>query len=364
MRHAEAVSRSSIENVKEHVRQRAASLLLSDLATALYPTGSETDKAFWTGLGGDVTQNYFRSFQLALPSAALRSVSGACFGFDKAFERLMKLCSVASSPYEKLRYLLEIDTLLAPYMAERTAGQRHPRLDLLQSSKDDFVTQHPKWSAATDLKVEGFRTLFSNSRFRPGTVFRDLQYIASIVPSQMLGSTPEGKAFWNAVVAILGLKQEICRVMVETADSIIAYHSNSRGTARSSSIAQQERDSATFSVPSRTPSAEDMSNYKMAHAAELLQITAKEGDKVAQRELATLYLTNPELMDHIIAPLSRPRDVFKEELESKWRKNQDPNRCDPATMCVAHHWMSMSSNGGDALAKEYLRQREEMDRLG
>ena len=99
----------------------------------------------------------------------------------------------------------------------------------------------------------------------------------------------------------------------------------------------------------------------MADAGYLLQITAREGNHVAQRELATLYLTNPDLMDHIIAPFAKPRDVFKEELESKWRKNQDPNRCDPATMCVAHHWMSLSSKSGDALAKEYLRQREEME---
>ena len=151
--------------------------------------------------------------------------------------------------------------------------------------------------------------------------------------------------------------------MVETADSIIAYHSNNRGHGRSSSTAQQQRDSATFSAPSRTSSAEEVARYSMADAGYLLQITAREGDPVAQRELATLYLTHPELMDHIIAPFARPREVFKEELEAKWRSTRDRERCDPATMCVAHHWMSLSAKGGDALAKEYLRQREEMEAL-
>ena len=101
--------------------------------------------------------------------------------------------------------------------------------------------------------------------------------------------------------------------MVETADSIIAFHSNNRGHGRSSSVAQQERDFATFSIPSPTPSAEDIGRYSISDAATLLQITAKEGNAVAQRELGTLYLTNPELMDHIIATLSRPRYFFREE---------------------------------------------------
>ncbi|KAK0815032.1 hypothetical protein LTR75_004033 [Friedmanniomyces endolithicus] len=214
-----------------------------------------------------------------------------------------------------------------------------------------------------DAGIEGFRRLFCNTRLRPVAIFRDLQYIAALVPANILESTPEGKAFCNAAVAITGLKQELRNVMVETADSIIAYHSNNRGHGRASSTAQQQRDSAAFTAPSRTPPIEEIARYKMSDAAYLLQITAKEGDPVAQRELATLYMTHPELMDHILAPFARPRDVFKAELESKWRKNQDPNRCDPATMCVAHHWMVLSSKGGDALAKEYLRAREEMERL-
>lgn len=106
----------------------------------------------------------------------------------------------------------------------------------------------------------------------------------------------------------------------------------------------------------------DFSAYTMADAGKLLQITAKEGNAAAQRELATLYLTHPDLMSNVIAPFAQPREVFREELVSKWR-NQDKARCDPLTMCVAHHWMLLSSRGGDALAKEYLRQREEMERL-
>ncbi|KAK0291837.1 hypothetical protein LTR91_008821 [Friedmanniomyces endolithicus] len=337
----------------EDLRRSLTALLLSDLSSTLFSDGSETDQALWTGLGGEVTDKYIASLDGDSPSLHITSGEASqmggqigAFDFLQAFERMLSSFTASSSPSAKLSVLYDIDQLLPLYMNE---SHPHP----------------PKSHSArrVDASIEGFRRLFCNTRLRPAAIFRDLQYIAALVPANILESTPEGKAFCNAAVAITSLKQELRNVMVETADSIIAYHSNNRGHGRASSTAQQQRDSAAFTAPSRTPPLEDIARYKMSDAAYLLQITAKEGDPVAQRELATLYMTHPELMDQILAPFARPRDVFKAELESKWRKNQDPNRCDPATMCVAHHWMVLSSKGGDALAKEYLRAREEMERL-
>ncbi|KAK0909533.1 hypothetical protein LTR02_004397 [Friedmanniomyces endolithicus] len=337
----------------EDLRRSLTALLLSDLTSSLFSDGSETDQALWTGLGGEVADKYIASLDGDTPG--LYTASGeasqttgqiGAFDFLKAFERMLSSFAASSSPSAKLSVLYDIDQLLPLYM-------------------DESRPRHPESHSArrADAGIEGFRTLFCNPRLRPAAIFRDLQYIAALVPANILESTPQGKAFCNAAVAITSLNQELRNVMMETADSIIAYHSNNRGHGRTSSTAQQQRDSAAFTAPSRTPPVEEIARYKMSDAAYLLQITAKEGDPVAQRELATLYMTHPELMDHILAPFARPRDVFKEELESKWRKNQDPNRCDPATMCVAHHWMVLSSKGGDALAKEYLRAREEMERL-
>ena len=352
------------ESTTEQLRQRITSLLLSDLASTVFSEGSETDRAFWTGLGGELSEKHLCGLGQSFEVGIFETSSSEDFDFAHAFETLVHRFSASSNPFVKLTCLLDIDILLAPYMAQQAQSRPYSRPQLPSRDLSLKKLKRESGVAVVDTKVDGFRRLFCNPWLRPSAIFRDLQYIAALVPSSTLESTPQGKAFWNAAVAISGLKQELRQVMVETADSIIAYQSNNRGHGRSSSTAQQQRDSATFSVPSRTPSAEDVSRYTMADAAYLLQITAKEGDAVAQRELATLYLTHPELMEHIIAPLSRPRDVFKEELESKWRKNQDPNRCDPTTMCVAHHWMSLSSKGGDALATEFLRQREEMDRLG
>lgn len=356
-----AVDRPTFEAVKEQTRQLATSLLLSDLGTIVFPNGSETDQAFWTGVGGELTDKLLHAGIADSPSPRL-AIPGRTFDFDGVFQKLLRSFAATSNPMTKLGCLHDIDTLLLPYMAE-TGTERVQGL-LFPSSKDTLRNHAKGDLPSTDIKIKGFRKVLSNRKIRPATVFRDMQYIAALVPTESLGSTRPGRAYCNAVAALMSIKDDACSAMVETADNIIAFHSNNRGSGRSSSTAQQERDSAAFPGPTRTPSAEDVGHYTMAHAAELLQITAKEGKAVAQRELATLYLTHPELMDHIIAPLSRPRDVFKEELESKWRKNQDPNRSDPTTMCVAHHWMSLSSKGGDSLAREYLRQREEMDRLG
>ncbi|KAK4501749.1 hypothetical protein PRZ48_007558 [Zasmidium cellare] len=355
----------------ERLRHRATSLVLSDLTSTMFTDGSETDHAYWSGLGRDLTERHFRGLYAVHASIGSQTPTMdsnapprpiiSRFSFDSAFKTLLQKFSAISNPSTKLGCLYDIDRLLVPYMAEQAANES-PSLSFTRSNSEmGQLVQERRSNGLAETSVAGFRNVFSKSTLRPTTIFRDLQYIAALLPSSILHNTPEGKAFCNAAVAITSLKQEARTIMVETADSIIAYHSNNRGHGRSSSTAQQQRDSATFAAPSRTPSAEEVSRYSMADAAYLLQITAKEGDPVAQRELATLYLTHPELMDRIIAPFARTRDVFKEELESKWRKNQDPNRCDPTTMCVAHHWMSLSSKGGDSLAKEILRQREEMD---
>ena len=95
----------------------------------------------------------------------------------------------------------------------------------------------------------------------------------------------------------------------------------------------------------------------------MLQIAAKEGFATAQRELATLYLTHPNLMDRVLAPFARPKEVFREEFEGKGRRDRDPNRYDPGAMCVAIHWMVKAAQGGDALARDNLREREEFEKL-
>lgn len=370
---ATRLSSRHVDEEEQGLRQRIVGLLLSDVALSLYVDGSETDRAFWSGLGGDLLArhvrperglsgdvNHMRRASEVANKPASRSRLQMPFDFDAAFVNIFRRFAAACDPYIKLQHLFDAQKLI-PAALDQLEPSRLASSKSVQDHARTINGRKP-WPGQ-DVSICGFKRLFCDPGVRPSAIFRDLQYIASLVPAMVLEQSPHGTAFWNAAVALSDLKREEIKIMVETADSIIAYHTNNRGHGRSPSVAQQQRDSATFSVPSRTPAAGDMARYSMADAAYLLQIAAKEGDPAAQRELATLYLTHPELMEHIIAPFTRPRDVFKEELEGKWRKNQDPARCDPVTMCVAHHWMLLSSKGGDALAKEYLRQREEMERL-
>jgi hypothetical protein len=207
--------------------------------------------------------------------------------------------------------------------------------------------------------VDVLQDLFRDADIRPKTLFRDLQFIASFVPAAVLDKTERGKAFWDAGLAALGLKQDVCRTLIEIADEIVVHYTQTRKT--------------TASPPDALPPTNangELMKYSMQDAAKMWTITAKEGDPVAERELAIFYLTHPELVERVTAPLSKPRETFKAQVmemhgggSSHTGKEGDRERSDPATMCVAYHWMELSALGGDELAKKYLRQREELNAI-
>ncbi|KAJ8604737.1 hypothetical protein MRB53_041686 [Persea americana] len=324
--------------LEKQLAHRITGLIVSDLTTQLFRHGSETDLALFSGLGSGLSSQLQRNSQHQRLPHTHQHTAG--LDVNKAVARTIERFALTSNPCHKLKLLSTLQRLLPEFM-------------VLQ-----YGHIAKRWSATTN-----FHVLFSDDQLRPKAIFRELQFMAAFLPASHLQKDMFGGAFVHAAGAANILKSQMISTMIETADGIIAFHTSNRGHSRTSaSTAQHQRDSAAFSLPKHTDPSVDFSAYSMADAGELLQITAKEGNPAAQRELATLYLTHPELMDNVIAPFALPRDVFREELESKWR-NQDKSRCDPLTMCVAHHWMLLSSRGGDALAKEYLRQREEMERL-
>ena len=213
--------------------------------------------------------------------------------------------------------------------------------------KQSGTRQHQS-SPTTEAIVEVLQGLFRDSNMRPKSLFRDLQFIASFVPFPILDKTELGKAFWDAGLAALGLKQDVCQMMVEIADDIVAHHTKNRSLSPT-------RDTM------EDPDSSELARFSMEDAARMWSITAKEGDPVAQRELAIFYLTHPDLVARTTLPLSKPSDTFKAQVMSQ--RNEDPTRSDPATMCVAYHWMELSSHGGDDLARKYLRSREELNAL-
>ncbi|KAJ9629366.1 hypothetical protein H2203_001739 [Taxawa tesnikishii (nom. ined.)] len=400
------------------LRESLTSLLISDLGNMMFPDGCETDVAMWDTLSGrfaqmisgkgvagaaqggqsaslDKNERQFGSREaesrdpqaVALDNRSYgghenftshdqheresKDIRAGVFNSEHASRRLIGTFAMACNPFAKLKMLHELQSILTFKSSSRTAPlpvvQTHNLDTPMTQPREEFklhlrldASGLRKASANTDTAVSAFRDIFRNPALRPRTLFRDMQYVASLVPMDILETSPEGKAFWNAAIAALSLKEEICRSMMELTDQIILYQTSNRGHSHTASAAQQQRDAATFTPTSSFPIQEDVSQYSMADAAQLLQITAKDGDPVAQRELATLYLTHPDLMNRVIAPMTRPQDVFKDTIERRWK---DPDRYDPMTMCVAHHWMELSAKGGDALAAKYLKAKDEMERI-
>jgi hypothetical protein len=328
------------------------------------------------------------------------------FPYRRAFQRLLRMFSVHPNPYVKLNALFELEHLIIAFLtpsAPRRPRIRHDSLTASQSpeipqinafGQSEPVTTIPRAKnleeaidnckerrshtiktpetstpihrnaerslnspnpASTDMIVDVLQDLFRDADIRPKTLFRDLQFIASFVPAVILDKTERGKAFWDAGLAALGLKQEVCKTLIDVADEIVVYYTQTRKTALET-------------LPPANVNGELM-KYSMQDAAKMWTITAKEGDPVAERELAIFYLTHPELVERVTAPLSKPRETFKAQVMemhgggSAVKEERDRERSDPATMCVAYHWMELSALGGDELAKTYLRQREELNAI-
>ncbi|KAF8425595.1 hypothetical protein EV426DRAFT_573224 [Tirmania nivea] len=313
------------------------------------------------------------------------------FPYNQAFKSLLNKFSVHPNPYQKLYALYELELLIVASLSPTTPkfinrkisnsplfgslGEVTSRITNLQLSQptnlegviasveerrshvmskttntSPFMTPTGSRSPtsvapSTDMIVEVLQNLFRQADIRPRTLFRDLQYVAAFVPASILDMTEIGKAFWDTGLAALGLKQDVCRTMVEIADEIIAYHTKKRQSESKSKNIDQDGSN------------EQVARYSMKDAARMLTITAMEGDPTAQRELAIFYLTNPSLLPRSTKPLSRPKDTFRPDMMVA--KGEDPEKRDPATMCVSYHWMELSSQGGDELAKKYLQQRNE-----
>jgi hypothetical protein len=332
------------------------------------------------------------------------------FPYNVAFRRLLSKFQTHPNPYSKLHALYELELLIIASLSSRTGKSYNRRETLPPVPQSPTLGAMPELSSrepaanvnraqnleqaianceerrshsmnqdrasnasplprtgarspaigppSTDMIVDVIQGLLRDSNIRPKTLFRDLQYIASFVPAQMLDKTARGKAFWDVGLAALGLKQDVCRIMLELVDEVITQNT------KRDAVVKQGASEKGVATTAPTPVDEPMSRYTMEDAGRMLVITAKEGDAVAERELAIFYLTSPDLVNRTVLPLTKPSDVFKTELLNRERKaSQDLARSDPMTMCVAQHWMEQSMKGGDNLAAKYLRQRSELENI-
>ncbi|RAL07008.1 uncharacterized protein BO97DRAFT_447202 [Aspergillus homomorphus CBS 101889] len=302
------------------------------------------------------------------------------FSYSSIFHRLIEVFSRHGNPFVKLRALRDLRALVVAslnttneelgsmppaqeYRCQRgrssgVQGKRSARhsfsesqatrvheKDALQtptSAVDEsviFDCRPSDYSAPTEHQiVDALRGLLLE--FKPKTLFRDLQFISAFVPGETLNQTDCGTAFLQFGLAALSLKDEVCNSMVEIADSIVSQELS-------------RRHPAGYETHPRP-------GHAIEDAAGMWIITAKEGNPVAQRELAILYLTHPELLPRVTLPLTLLRDTFKAEM--MYRRDKD-SKSDPQSMCLALHWMQLSAIGGDELARNRLREREEFESI-
>lgn len=300
------------------------------------------------------------------------------FSYDNAFRQLIEIFSRHTNPVVKLNALRDLRTLVVASLSSTNPDQEDPEpgtLDDLHphpnhfgveryarhsvsegsgqaemsdisskppssaSSSSGFGSRFPTLSPSETQIVHVLRNLLGT--LQPKTLFRDLQFIAAFVPSDVLNKTEAGTAFLHVGLAALSLKEDVCNSMVEIADKIVSQELSRRHPPNLYDFSQRP-------------------GYALEDAARLWAITAMEGNPVAQRELAILYLTHPELPPRTTFPLTMPRDTFKAEM--MYRRDGD-SKSDPQSMCLALHWMQLSANGGDELARNRLREREEFESI-
>jgi len=402
----------------EDLRQTLTGLLLSDLGSPVWSCGSETDAWFTNFLNRksvqaqmdkrakiqrfmaecDSTSNHrvgrstsiskhpnYRSQSAGpvmshdrepakLSQPQMERDTTQCpssFEYHNAFRQLIEVFSRHANPFVKLKALRDLRALVLASLnsssefqsvAEgnegnkdrgRTARQsfsepwnlRSPDEESLQTPTSlspesvDFGSPQYNLGPSESQVINAMKSLLRE--IQPKTLFRDLQFVSAFVPSETLNKTDTGTAFLHFGLAALSLKDDVCDSMVEIADSIVSQELNRRHSHQAYDMGQRL-------------------GYAIEEAAGMWIITAKEGNAVAQRELAIHYLTHPEHLPRVTLPLTLPRDTFKAEM--MYRRDKD-SKTDPQSMCLALHWMQLSANGKDELARNRLREREEFDSI-
>ena len=314
--------------------------------------------------------------------------SPAQFPYSDAYTTLLQTMSLSQDPYAKLHMLCQLEDLIVnslqdarlhrslpgsthiPALIEKktiprtkatsleeviancterranTMKRKQPRSPLPEAflTASALDAGNPPTISADEI-VSTLLTIFRDDELRPPTLYRDLQYIAAFIPSTVLDQTARGKAFWDASLAALALKEEFTSAIIDRASQITDYHISSKKSATS----KDAMDITTSDIPQTPPW---LASSSLGDAAQLWLTAAKEGSPVAARELALFYLTHPDLLRRVTAPMSKGKDVFGTSLPIDQTSG---GALDPTTFSVVLHWMDVAASGGDREAKDFLR---------
>ncbi|KAL5606620.1 hypothetical protein BROUX41_003018 [Berkeleyomyces rouxiae] len=300
----------------EEFKRKLVGLLLSDLGNLVYARGSETDGWF-----AEVGQKCIEDKDEAIKTTSQKSQQWVSntdpglvsdirptsmtdtmlqFSFNSAYKHLLQMFSVHPNPYIKLKILRKMSKLVVASVStiDKTAK------DTPSATEQDHKESTPKVTPSTSLQLhlQALINIFRDPGLRPKTLFRDLQFIASAVPSNDLKAQEDGLCFWDFAAAAIRLKMQASSTMLRIAEDIIQADIRDPNPTR----------------PACPDGKAPSTSYKpsgMAEAVRMVVIAAREGfEPAAQRELALLYMARPNLLGRVLIPLSKPREVFRQAL--------------------------------------------------
>ena len=279
------------------------------------------------------------------------------FPYVDGFKQILDSFCRQTCPTIKLQILHDLKDLTTSFMREKSSrkstqehssggrkgrmgssvpSSRRSSLNPSVSKSDEMSSQPPSAGLSEGEIVQELKRILMEHR--PRTLFRDLQFISAFVSGDVLDKSQEGKAFLLVGLAALAYKEDVCRSMVDVADKIVAND-----------------------IVKRRARPETTVEYTLIDAAQFWILAAREGNAVAQRELATLYLTHPEHLPLVSLPLSLPRETFK--MDKMFWQHQGTSTRKVEAMCLALHWMQHAASNGDEIAKRKLEDRRGLGSL-
>lgn len=315
---------------------------------------------------------------------------GHKFDYNSTFRKMLEQLSIVPSPLEKLQVLHDLELLVVEHLTTPGPSNYVPstpgsiRSQKLRSHKPSFSSEtiaaassrsvgrtvstsgltslgeaiatvearrnssghfnNPRTALTngpnTDTIVEELRRIFRTSDLRSKTFFRDLQFVAAFVPPHVLDLTNMGKAFWDVSLAALSFKEEVLGLVVDFAAEIFQYKTGMIG-------------------PNATADVSFLESYDLSDCAWLWTVASKEGDIGAQRELAIMHMSHPDITPISLTPFVRLSHVFDVATLDHFSSTsgEDRDKFDPIRMAVIQHWMTNAAAYGDAIASEYLSQQ-------
>ncbi|KAF9428088.1 hypothetical protein BGZ94_003420 [Podila epigama] len=273
----------------------------------------------------------------------------APYNLIDAYRSTIEQFNQTKSPYQKLGHLFSLELLIVASLSYPDscadpsmslpgagAGRQHLRSTSRPKISEEGATSsnvegrlapgEPPMSPraitpGTDAIVDEIEHLFRMpGGLRPRHLLRDMQLIAIFIPGSILDLRDDGKAFWDMALAVTSVKTDVVEYIVQKGTRYIEMDSDegvsggsggssglgnglSTGTGTGTNVRQDTARSG-----SRTIMQDDEERMRMSEAVRLFTIGAKESHRVAQRELAILYMSLPMLPASSSPTIGYPRD--------------------------------------------------------